>query len=118
MRVELGGDEPREVGFLKVAHAHVDGDRNVEPLRPPLAHLVESRPQDVRREPVDQAGALCQGHELVRRDEATFRVAPAHERLHPHDVTVRESHLGLVVELEVAGLQRLTQRGDRAQPQR
>ena len=57
----------------------------------------------------DQAGVLGDGDERHRRDLSTRRVRPAQQRLEPFDLTARELHHRLVVEVELTAFQRLAQ---------
>lgn len=65
-------------------------------------------------ERVDDAGPLGHGDELAGRDQAALGIAPAHERLDAHDRAVGRAADRLVVQLELAALDRPPQpRGQR-----
>ena len=65
-----------------------------------------------------EPGALGERDELLRRDQPALGVAPAHQRLGPQHGSVRQADLGLVVQLEVAVVECLPQRGDGTEPLR
>ena len=60
-------------------------------------------------EPVDEVGLLGERDEAVRREEAQGRVLPADERLHGVDAAVGEPGLRLVVQHQLARVDRVAQ---------
>src|SRR5256885_2148270 len=84
----------------------VHGDRQVEALLAPARALLERLLDDEERERPDEAGVLCDGDEDVGRDEAALRLLPADERLDAAHRAVGEPRLRLVVEHELAVLDR------------
>ncbi len=115
------GDGAGQLGAVQVARRHVHGDRDRQPLGPPLRDLRERGVDHEVGEPVHQPGRLGQRDELVRRDEAAARVVPAHQRLDADHLRadvdpVPQRDLGLVVQLELVGVQRAAQRGQQAEP--
>ena len=112
---EPRGDRAGEAGGVHVARRDVDGDRHRQPLRAPPGDLGERRLQHVLRQLGHQPGRLGDGDELVRRDPPALRVHPAHQRLQAGDLAV-EADLGLVVQLDLAGVERAAQIAQQAEP--
>ncbi len=112
---EAGGDAPREAGGVHVAWGDVDRDGHAQALRPPAGDLGERRLQDVLGEVRHQPGGLRDGDELVRGDPPALRVHPAHQCLQPGDLSV-EADLGLVVQFDLARVQRPAQIPEESEP--
>ena len=101
---------------MEVPHRHVDGDLQVDPAVPPLRRLAQSEVDDVAGQRTHDTGLLGNRDEVVRRDEAAIRVAPAHQSLDAGDPAIRQMRLGLVVKLELALFDRATQVTEQRQP--
>ncbi len=99
-----GRDRAREAGRVDVARRDVDGDRDLQALRPPARHLGEGRLEDVLGEVGHEPRGLGDRDELVRRDPAPLRMHPAHQGFEPSHVAV-EADLGLVVEFHFTGVE-------------
>ncbi len=112
-----GGHRPREAGGVHVARGDVDRDRHEQALGAPVGDLAERRLQDVLGEVGHQPGGLGDGYELVRRHPAALGVHPAHQRLQAGDLPV-EADLGLVVQLDLVGVQRPAQVAEETEPVR
>ncbi len=69
-------------------------------------HLRERLLDHVQRERPDERGRLDLRDELVRAEQAALGVLPAHERLHAGDTPALQVDLRLVVEDELAALER------------
>ena len=112
---EPGGDRSGEARGVHIARGDVDGDRHLQAHRAPARHLGERGLQDVLGQPRHQPGGLGDGDELVRWHPAAVRMHPADQRLQPGDMAV-EADLGLVVQLDVAGVQGAAQIAEQAEP--
>jgi len=95
-----------EVGLLELEGREVHGDlKGAVPAR----RLAAGRPQHPFAEGHDEPALLGQGHEDARRHEPARGVAPAHQRLEPHEVPPARGHLRLVVEREFVRLDGLAE---------
>jgi len=70
----------------------------------PLASLSACRLEDPETERNDQARLLRDSDELIRRETRASRMPPADECLDANDPSGLELHDGLVVELELSGV--------------
>ena len=108
------GHLARQPGVEKVDGAGVHSHVQLVPGRPPGGALRQRLPEHVTSELPHQAGALRELDEGRGRQQAPFRMAPAHERLGPDDSPVARSRLGLEEDLDLAARQRAGQlRGQR-----
>ena len=82
----------------------------------PDAHLCQSAVEHRHRERPDQPGVLGERDEHVGADEPAPRVVPAHERLDAGDETGADRGLRLVVDDELALLERAAQLAGERQP--
>lgn len=114
---EPRGDRSGEARGVHIARGDVDGDRHLQAHRAPARHLGERGLQDVLRQPGHQPGGLGDGDELVRWHPAAVRVHPTDQRLQSGDMPV-EADLGLVVQLDIAGIQGAAQIAQQAEPVR
>ena len=97
-------------GVEERARRQVDRDRQLVALRPATRGTGASRRSSTQRvSGDDQAGLLGERHELVGADQAVARVVPAHERLDADDAAADDVGLRLVVQLELAALDRRAQ---------
>ena len=85
-------------------------------LVPPGRGLRAGAVHDPVGEPDDELGRLGGGHERARRQEAAHRVLPADERLDARDRAVGGADLGLVVEDELAVVDRVPELGHEREP--
>ena len=86
-------------------HIHRDGDHGA-PLRVPGLQLAACGFQNPTVNAGNQTVRLGKANELVWADQPARRMLPAHQRLQPHDVTIRVLALGLVVNHELLVNQR------------
>ncbi len=95
----------------KLLSRDVDRDRrHRQPLRPPQPGLPAGRAQDPGAQPVDQARALGDRHELGRRHPALALVPPAQQRLRASNLAARKLDLRLKEQLQQIAVERLAQR--------
>ena len=88
------------------------------PAVQPGAALRAAPRRDVERQRLDQARLLGERDELVGRDEAALRVLPAQQRLDRSHLAVGQDGLRLVVQRELALLDRAPQLAHERQPRR
>jgi hypothetical protein len=110
---EQAGDLLGEVEVEHVAAREIDGHRELEALLAPGAALAQPRLEHVERERPDQAGVLGERDEVGGYEQAALRVLPAHERLHRAHAAVLEARLRLVIERQLAPLERVAALADR-----
>jgi hypothetical protein len=84
--------------------------------RPPGLQVAQRPLEDPQRQAAHESGLLSQGQEDVRVEQPPLGVVPPHERLHPDDGTGPELQLGLVVHVELVGVQGGPQLLQRLQP--
>jgi hypothetical protein len=97
-----------ELAAVELQRRQVDRQPDV---RRPSGGLRAGLVQHPASEHVDQADLLGQRDEVVGRDHATARMAPAQQRFERHDALIGQHDQGLVVQLECTGLDRLPQVG-------
>ena len=103
---ERADDHLHQAGTAKLDRRKVDGDMEVAgPLRGGGACL----PDDPLADRHDEADLLGQRDEVGRRDHSPGRMIPADEGLEAADFVARQIDDRLVVQLELAGRQRLAQ---------
>src|SRR5436190_2395596 len=107
-----------EVGIQQAALGDVDRDREVVAGGLPRVDLLQRRPQDEARQRLDEAGLLGERDELARREQPVLGMLPAHERLDARDRPALQPQLGLVVQDELAAVQRLAQLAQALEPRR
>ena len=90
-------------------HAHRQR-RPVAHLGPPAGRLRAGLAQHPGADPDDQAALLGQGDELAGRDQAALRVLPAHQGLDAAAAAIRERHQPLVVQAQLASVERALER--------
>ncbi|MNO98585.1 hypothetical protein D3C76_903330 [compost metagenome] len=93
--------EPR---VAQVMGRQVDRDGALIALFMPGIALAQGGIQHPEGERGDQAGVLRQLDELVRRQHAVLRMAPAHQGLGAADLVAGDLHLGLVVEQQLVAV--------------
>src|SRR6185295_17665109 len=94
---------------LELARREVDRHADVRVIRElglEVHRVAAGRLQDPEPERDDQAGLLGERDEVERRDEAALRVLPADERLEAVDRAGLQRDERLVVERELAVLER------------
>ena len=113
-----GRDPVRDRGVVQVAHAHVDRHPQARDGGTPPGHLGQDLVDDPPGQQPHDRGVLGDADQLLRVDLAVARVAPAQQRLQPHDRAGRDVDLRLVVQRDagIAGLQRPAQVGEQAHP--
>ena len=103
-------DPALEAAALELARRHVDREPEVRQTRlAPRAVLQAGGAQHPQAERLDQAVLLGERHEVVGQDEAELGMAPADQRLEPHDLPAVERDLRLVDQLELVLLERAPQ---------
>ena len=110
--VEEAGDGAGEVRVAQIAHREVDSDIERCPALVPLPALLECRLDDVACERVDEAGLFGGLDELAGWEEASGWMLPTQESFDAFDGSVAEIELGLVVEDELALVERASQLAD------
>ncbi len=91
-----------EVLVLQVPHREVHGHGQLQPPLVPLARLTERLGEHVHRQRLDEPCVLGQRDELVRHHEPVARVVPAHQRLDPDRAPGLHVGYRLVVQDELA----------------
>ena len=115
--LDRGGDRGHQVLLLELPGRDVDRE-----LQPRVAHAVPAPDlgaggaQHPGADRHDQAGLLGQRDELGRRHQAEVGMVPAQQRLDAEHGAVGEADLGLVVDHELALLERLPQPALQHQP--
>src|SRR5205085_10138248 len=82
----------------------------------PVAQLFARGAQHPLADRDDAADLLRKRDEMLRLDESEARLVPANQRFEPDDLSRRDFHLRLVIELEFLPLHRAPQRGLERQP--
>src|SRR5216684_1308861 len=106
-------DQRDQAVLLELLGAEVDADLqggHVEPLLP-APHLPARLAQHPPADGQDEPRLLRQRDELGRREQPATGMLPAHQRLRAGDLAGRQRHHRLVVETELAALQRAAQVG-------
>ena len=80
-----------------------------QPFRPPGLRLAAGLAQDPGTQRMDEAARLRHRHELAGQHQAALRVVPAHQRLDRGEAAALEVELRLVVQHELAALERPAQ---------
>ena len=86
---------------------------------PPASNSDRTRERLVEQqvgEPRHQTGLLGQRDELVGHHQAQRRVVPPNQGLDAKHLTGRQRNLGLVLQLQLAGLDRVPQLTEQTQP--
>ena len=109
VRGEELGDLARQALVEQVAGGQVHRDGQRPAGIGPGARLREGGVQDVAGERADQPGVLGERDELVGKDQAALGVLPAHQGLGADDLAGADADLGLVVQDELAAVQRPAQ---------
>ncbi len=117
MADEVAGDPLGEAGVEHVAGRDVHRDLHLEALLAPAGELADGGLQHVVGQPGHQPAGLGEAHELVRGHPALAGTLPAQQRLQADHPAV-EGHLGLVVQLDLAGLQGPPQIAQQSDPVR
>ncbi len=88
---------------LELRHGDVDRHRQAgQALLMPGGDLCARRPQDPLADLDDEPGLLGDGDELVGREDAELRMAPAQQRLGAGDLAAGDLHFRLVEQHELA----------------
>lgn len=114
-RAESVGDIFDEVWFGEVAGGEVDGDREVVPILFPLLALADGLGQHVPGQRLDERGSLGDRDELGGDEEAVARVLPPDERLDPRHLARLQVEYRLIVEDELAGVDRVAKPAEQAE---
>ncbi len=113
--VDHGVHDRRGVG-LAGGQVHADHQPGVGKLGVPPLGVPAGLAQHPLAQPDDQAGLLGQPDEPVRADQPQLRVLPADQRLDRQHPSVQQRHDRLVVQHELAPVQRHRQPGDQGRP--
>src|SRR6188472_906445 len=106
------GDLTDERPVLELARGDVDAERQWAELREaaaPVDRLCTCGPEHPSADRDDETHLLGEGNEVERRDQSAIRMLPAQERLGARDRLVRELHVRLVVDVELAALERVAE---------
>ena len=112
-------EDPREVGGELVgdrARGEVDRHGHVESRGAPAVGVLQRLLDDPQRQRTDQSGVLCQPDELLRREQPSLGVAPAHQRLDAAQRAGRELDLRLEVQQQLAAVDPAAQLGQDREP--
>ena len=101
-----------EVGVEEVARGQVHGHRQAQAAAEEAVALLERLVHHAQGERHDQAGLLGERDERVRVDQAALGVLPAQQRLDRLDLAAAQVRLRLVVEDQLALLDRAPQLAD------
>ena len=104
-----------EAEVEQVGRPQVHGDTEVEPVAAQVANLLDRAAEHERGQGPGQAAVLHQRQEVVGSQQAALGVLPAHQCLDPADRPGRQVRLGLVVQRELAGVQRAVELPDQRQ---
>jgi hypothetical protein len=104
-----------EAEVEQVARPEVHRGAEVEPVAAQAANLLDHAVEHERGQGLGQAAVLHQRQEVVGSQQAALGVLPAHQRLDPADRPGRQVRLGLVVQHELAGVQRAVELPDQHQ---
>jgi hypothetical protein len=107
--LEAVRDLARERRVEQLARTDVDGDVDVVAVVSPGPALGEGGLEHVSRQRPDHPGLLRERDELLRLDEAERGVLPAHERLDAADRAGQRGRERLVVDVDLAVLDRPAQ---------
>mmetsp|Transcript_6689 Transcript_6689/g.27999 ORF Transcript_6689/g.27999 Transcript_6689/m.27999 type:complete len:689 (+) Transcript_6689:1417-3483(+) len=108
-------DLGRQVLVHQVAGRQVDRQPQVQAGVHGLAREACRAGQHPGAEHADEAGLLGERDELHRRHQAAHRVLPAHQRLGADDAALLQVDLGLQVQAQLVGLDRMAQLGQQRQ---
>jgi len=95
--------------IAEVADGQVHGDPDLVTGGVPLRAIDQRGAQDGAGQGVNPARRLGQRDELVGRNHAVDRMVPTHQRLGPDDHAVGQADLGLMVDDQLALLDRPAQ---------
>jgi hypothetical protein len=118
LAVEQLGNERGKLGGEQVADADVDRHPERPPVGMPRGAIAQRGRENPARELAHQPRLDRQRQEPRRRDQPVLGVLPAHERLDRRDPVVAEIELGLVVQQQLAGVDRGAELVRQAQPGR
>ena len=106
---ENRGDAVGKSRIRQVHRRHVD--RQVDSISGflPALEIAQCRCHHPHRERADRAGTLGVWDEIGRWDEPFLRMAPADERLTPHQLARPRLNLGLIVKFEFVRSNRMAQ---------
>ena len=110
MQLERARDCLHETVAAELARRDVHRDAHPRSGSMPLRGALHRLHQGPVAELLDKLGFLGNRDEQRRRDEATGRMLPAHQRLDADDGSAREIHLRLVMQLELLLRERRAQR--------
>ena len=108
-RLERIADRRQELAVAQLCRREVDRDGKIPAPLPPGRGLTTGLAQHPGAERPDQAVGLGRRDELARRHQPAFGMVPAHQGLDADQAPARELQLRLVVQHELAPLQRLAQ---------
>ena len=109
-------DLRREAEVEQVGGAEVDRDAEVVAGSRSAAHLLERAVEDERGQRPRQAALLDEREEVAGAEQAALGVVPAHERLDAAHRAGPQLRLRLVVQDELAGLERGAELADEREP--
>ncbi len=116
MVVEQPLDLRRQAEVEQVGRAEVDGDAEVAAAQAQAPDLVERAVEHERGQRAREPALLDQRQEVHGPEQPALRVLPAHERLDAAHVAAAQLGLRLVVEDELAGLERRAELADQREP--
>ena len=116
MQREDALDLRRQAEIEQVGGAEVDRDAEVDAGAALLADLRQRPVEDERRERAGQLALLDEREEVAGAEEAPLRMLPAHQRLDAPHGARPDVGLRLVVQHQLAGLERAVQIADERQP--
>ena len=116
MQREDALDLRRQAEVEQVGGAEVDRDAEVDAGAAQLADLRQRPVKDERRQRAGQLALLDEREEVAGAEQAPLRVLPAHERLDAAHGAGPDVGLRLVVQHQLAGLQRAVQIADQREP--
>ena len=92
--LQEAGEDARELGVLQAGVGQVDGQRQIPPLGPPDALLLQRQAQHPQRQRQDQTGLVREAQEALGRHLAMLRMLPARQRFHPDQPPGLERQFG------------------------
>ena len=103
---ELAGDHADDAGFDQIVRRQVERHAQAAALVIPASGLVDRKVDHQPAEGTDEAGVFGDVDELVGRDRVAAGLGPPDERFDADDLARRERHLRLVVQHQVAVVDR------------
>src|SRR5439155_1917880 len=113
--VEEEPDLVRQVEVEQIAAGEIDGDANVEAHSQPAGAAAHRLSQHVSRQRLHETRVLGEGNETLRPQESLLRMLPTDERLESEHLRRAQADLRLVVDDQLALLDRAPELAEQLQ---